>query len=177
MSRLKPTSYPCRLAWPPRRSRDDASPRNGWPPGRRRGCDYVLGAASIVPCSTSSLDREQIKAYDNPILCGPTGVGKSWVACALRHKACHDNRSVLYQRVPKLFAISPWPPRRALCPQHAQGSTTLGPYPRRAWSRSARRRRPRHDLTRSSKNVTVVAPAASQAKFRSTKGSRTSLTS
>jgi hypothetical protein len=31
-------------------------------------------------------------------------VGKSWLACALGHKACRDNRSVLYQRVPKLFA-------------------------------------------------------------------------
>jgi DNA replication protein DnaC len=40
----------------------------------------------------------------NLILCGPTGVGKSWLACALGHKACRDNRSVLYQRVPKLFA-------------------------------------------------------------------------
>ena len=43
-------------------------------------------------------------AQDNLILCGPTGVGKSWLACALGHKACRDNRSVLYQRVPKLFA-------------------------------------------------------------------------
>ena len=37
-------------------------------------------------------------------MCGPTGVGKSWLACALGHGACRDNRSVLYQRVPKLFA-------------------------------------------------------------------------
>jgi DNA replication protein DnaC len=36
-------------------------------------------------------------------ICGPTGVGKSWLACALGHKACRDNRSVLYQRAPKLF--------------------------------------------------------------------------
>src|SRR4030081_1831493 len=47
---------------------------------------------------------EWIDAHDNLILCGPTGVGKSWLACALGHKACRDNRSVLYQRVPKLFA-------------------------------------------------------------------------
>jgi hypothetical protein len=33
-----------------------------------------------------------------------TGVGKSWLASALGHKACRDNRSVLYQRIPKLFA-------------------------------------------------------------------------
>jgi len=38
------------------------------------------------------------------IVCGPTGVGKSWLACALGHKAWRDNRSVLYHRVPKLFA-------------------------------------------------------------------------
>ena len=44
-----------------------------------------------------------IGAHDNLIICGKTGVGKSWLACALGHKACRDNRSVLYQRVPKLF--------------------------------------------------------------------------
>ena len=47
---------------------------------------------------------EWIDVHDNLILCGPTGVGKSWLACALGHKACRDNRSVLYHRVPKLFA-------------------------------------------------------------------------
>ena len=44
-----------------------------------------------------------IEAHDNLIVCGPTGVGKSWLAYALGHMACRDNRSVLYQRVPKLF--------------------------------------------------------------------------
>ena len=45
-----------------------------------------------------------IDAHENLILCGPTGVGKSWLSSALGHKACRDNRSVLYQRIPKLFA-------------------------------------------------------------------------
>jgi len=45
-----------------------------------------------------------IDAHDNLVLCGPTGIGKSWLACALGHKACRDNRSVLYRRVPKLFS-------------------------------------------------------------------------
>jgi len=40
-----------------------------------------------------------IDAHENLILCGPTGVGKSWLASALGHKACRDNRSVLYQRM------------------------------------------------------------------------------
>jgi DNA replication protein DnaC len=44
-----------------------------------------------------------IDQHDNLVICGPTGVGKSWLACALAHQACRDDRSVLYQRVPKLF--------------------------------------------------------------------------
>ena len=44
-----------------------------------------------------------IEAHDNLIVCGPTGVGKSWLTGTLGQKACRDNRSVLYQRVPKLF--------------------------------------------------------------------------
>jgi DNA replication protein DnaC len=44
-----------------------------------------------------------IDVPQNLIVEGPTGVGKSWLACALGHKACRDNRSVLYQRIPRLF--------------------------------------------------------------------------
>ena len=44
-----------------------------------------------------------IDAHENLIVSGPTGVGKSWLSCALAHKACRDNRSVLYVRAPKLF--------------------------------------------------------------------------
>jgi DNA replication protein DnaC len=45
-----------------------------------------------------------IDEANNLVIEGPTGVGKSWLACALGHKACRDNRSVLYQRIPKMFA-------------------------------------------------------------------------
>ena len=48
-------------------------------------------------------EGQWIDAHDNLAICGPTGVGKSWLASALGNKACRDNRSVLYQRVPKLF--------------------------------------------------------------------------
>ena len=49
------------------------------------------------------VEGQWIEAHDNLALIGPTGVGKSWLASALGHKACRDNRSVLYHRVPKLF--------------------------------------------------------------------------
>jgi DNA replication protein DnaC len=45
-----------------------------------------------------------IEQAENLIIEGPTGVGKSWLACALAHKACRDNHSVLYQRLPRLLA-------------------------------------------------------------------------
>jgi DNA replication protein DnaC len=44
-----------------------------------------------------------IDEAQNLVIEGPTGVGKSWLACALGHKACRDNRSVQYHRVPRLF--------------------------------------------------------------------------
>lgn len=45
-----------------------------------------------------------IRDHRHLILCGPTGVGKSWLACALGDAACREDISVLYQRVPRLFA-------------------------------------------------------------------------
>ena len=40
----------------------------------------------------------------NLLITGASGLGKSWLACALGHKACRENISVLYVRVPRLFA-------------------------------------------------------------------------
>lgn len=36
------------------------------------------------------------------LITGPTGAGKSWLACALAQHACRRGYSVLYQRVPRL---------------------------------------------------------------------------
>ena len=37
------------------------------------------------------------------LITGPTGVGKSWLACALAHQACRDGYSALYLRLPRLL--------------------------------------------------------------------------
>jgi len=49
------------------------------------------------------VDGAWIGRAENLLITGATGLGKSWIACALGHKACRDGRSVLYLRVPRLF--------------------------------------------------------------------------
>ncbi len=39
----------------------------------------------------------------NVIVTGPTGAGKSYLACALAHKACREGFRTLYLRAPRLF--------------------------------------------------------------------------
>ena len=45
-----------------------------------------------------------IAGHRNLVIVGPCGVGKSWLACALGQKACREDFSVLYKRLPRLFA-------------------------------------------------------------------------
>jgi DNA replication protein DnaC len=61
-----------------------------------RGLDRALFQALIA--------GRWIEEAQNLIIEGPAGVGKSWLACALGQKACRDNRSVLYQRIPRMFS-------------------------------------------------------------------------
>lgn len=44
-----------------------------------------------------------IYEHQNVIVTGPTGVGKSYLACALAHKACREGFRTLYLRAPRLF--------------------------------------------------------------------------
>jgi DNA replication protein DnaC len=60
-----------------------------------RGIDRALLARLVA--------GDWIARHQNCLVVGPPGVGKSWLACALGHKACRDGRAVLYQRVPRLF--------------------------------------------------------------------------
>lgn len=58
------------------------------------------------------LERSQIAALadgawiergQNLLMTGPTGSGKTWIACALAHQACRQGRPAKYWRVPRLF--------------------------------------------------------------------------
>ncbi len=52
---------------------------------------------------TALASGDWIRRHHNCILTGPTGVGKTYIACALGHKACREGFSVLYHRAPRLF--------------------------------------------------------------------------
>jgi DNA replication protein DnaC len=44
-----------------------------------------------------------IRQRQNLLLVGPTGTGKSWIACALGQAACRQGLSARYERVPRLL--------------------------------------------------------------------------
>ena len=44
-----------------------------------------------------------VRRRQNILITGPTGVGKSYVACALAHKACLENYRTRYYRLPRLL--------------------------------------------------------------------------
>jgi DNA replication protein DnaC len=44
-----------------------------------------------------------VKEHLNILITGPTGVGKTWLACALAHKACREGHTALYLRLPRLL--------------------------------------------------------------------------
>ena len=60
-----------------------------------RGLDKAL----ITQLATGQWVRDGL----NVILLGPTGVGKTWLGCALAHHACRQGYTVRYLRLPRLF--------------------------------------------------------------------------
>jgi DNA replication protein DnaC len=47
--------------------------------------------------------NQWVRSHRNILVTGPTGAGKSYLACALAQKACRDGHTALYQRLPRLL--------------------------------------------------------------------------
>ena len=61
-----------------------------------RGLDRNLMRSLVI-------DSGWVARYEHILIIGPTGVGKSYLACALAHKACRDGYTVFYSRASTLF--------------------------------------------------------------------------
>ena len=57
---------------------------------------------------------EWVRQHQNLLLIGPTGIGKTWLGCALAQKACRDGFTILHKRSAELF--------RDLAVAHVDGS-------------------------------------------------------
>jgi DNA replication protein DnaC len=60
-----------------------------------RGLDRAL-MAKLSSC-------QWISQYLNILITGPTGCGKTYIACALAHKACREGYTAHYTRLPRLL--------------------------------------------------------------------------
>lgn len=86
----------------------------------RRMLSRLKKARLRLPASLEDLDFKQgrgldratvmslalnqwVTSHHNILVTGPTGAGKSYLACALAQKACRDGYATLYQRVPRLL--------------------------------------------------------------------------
>jgi DNA replication protein DnaC len=57
---------------------------------------------------------EWVRQHQNLLLIGPTGIGKTWLGCALAQKACRDGFTILHKRAAEMF--------RDLAVAHVDGS-------------------------------------------------------
>ena len=65
--------------------------------------DFRQGRGMDRSTIMSLASNQWVKSHHNILVTGPTGAGKSYLACALAQKACRDGHSVLYQRLPRLL--------------------------------------------------------------------------
>ena len=65
--------------------------------------DYRPGRGIDKALMASLGGGDWIRHHHNGLITGPTGSGKTWLACALGNTACRQGFSVLYVRLPRLF--------------------------------------------------------------------------
>jgi len=65
--------------------------------------DYRIPRSLNKSLLLSLTTSDWIAKRQNVIITGPTGCGKSFLACALAQKACRDGHTALYKRTPRLF--------------------------------------------------------------------------
>ncbi len=74
---------------------------------RQQAClediDYRTGRGLDKPLMRHLAACDWVRRHHNVVITGPTGVGKSFIACALAHKACLEGFGALYRRLSRLL--------------------------------------------------------------------------
>ncbi len=65
--------------------------------------DYRNGRSLNRPVIQGLASCDWVRHHQNVLITGATGVGKSFVACALAHRACLDGFTAKYYRLPRLL--------------------------------------------------------------------------
>jgi len=65
--------------------------------------DYRHPRGLDKPLFRRLLEGAWVRDHHNVLITGPTGVGKTYLACALANAACRGGHTALYQRLPRLF--------------------------------------------------------------------------
>jgi DNA replication protein DnaC len=65
--------------------------------------DFASTRGLIKATFLSMVDSKWVEHHHNVLVVGPTGVGKTFIACALAQRAIRDGHRAIYVRVPRLL--------------------------------------------------------------------------
>ena len=92
----------------------EREPRSGPALGVVEDIDYQHPRGLDRKLIRTLASSEWVRQHQNLLLIGPTGIGKTWLGCALAQKACRDGFTILHKRTAEMF--------RDLAVAHVDGS-------------------------------------------------------
>ena len=64
--------------------------------------EKVLGSTAVGTDPRFATNNDRVRERNGTVIIGATGLGKTWLACALANQACRRGFSALYLKMPRL---------------------------------------------------------------------------